>query len=798
MTGVQTCALPISSASGSLLFGQGLILGLQDFAQGTFNQNAGTVTVGTGVNISDASWVRGNNVIGLSLAYNQTSSVGLPSVTKGTYNLNGGELRVNAITTGQGNGFVGALSAPNTFTDAASVYTTTSGGKAFFNWGAATLRPFDSELIVGTGVTVALTAAGATLNTSDAAGIGRLVAFDVPVSGGFGLTQTGNGVMQFNAAATYSGDTTVASGTFRQGLANALPSGAGYGNLILNSGASAAGTFDLNGFNASLNGLSGDATAAVVGKVVNNGAGAATLTVGVNNATSAFNGVLRDNSNSGSGTLALTKVGSGTLTLGGASTYTGATTISAGTLAVNGSLAAGSAVSLASGTTLTGAGTLAGTVSAAAGSTITAGAAGAANLTLSGGLTLSGAATINTSSLALGAGSGAAYLTVGALTANGAAGSVTINVTSGSNYANNASYPLIAYSGTLGGTGSAAFAKGTISGLTGRQTASLDFATAGVVNLLVGGVSPAWTGWDSTANAASNAWREQTLGAWTLTNWYTGTASSPTGTGVSGADAVLFDDTALTVGATLGGTSPTSPVTVDISDGNVTPSSVVFNNVSADYVLTGSNGIAGSTSLVKGGAGKLTINTANSFTGGINLNGGELIVGNAAALGATSNVVAFGAASNAFLTLSNLGVTVGGLTGDATATVRNGGSSADAVLTVGGSATTVFGGSLVDGAGSKKLGLTTAGTATFVLTGANTYTGATSVGAGTTLQVGNGGTAGSLGASAVTVGAGGVMSGADACAKLAAGADLVQVYTGLIYRGPELVREAAQAMAAQA
>ncbi len=44
------------------------------------------------------------------------------------------------------------------------------------------------------------------------------------------------------------------------------------------------------------------------------------------------------------------------------------------------------------------------------------------------------------------------------------------------------------------------------------------------------------------------------------------------------------------------------------------------------------------------------------------------------------------------------------------------------------------------------------------------------------------------------IGVGGVMRGADACAKLAAGADLVQVYTGLIYQGPPLVSSAARAM----
>lgn len=44
------------------------------------------------------------------------------------------------------------------------------------------------------------------------------------------------------------------------------------------------------------------------------------------------------------------------------------------------------------------------------------------------------------------------------------------------------------------------------------------------------------------------------------------------------------------------------------------------------------------------------------------------------------------------------------------------------------------------------------------------------------------------------IGVGGVMSAADAVSKIDAGADLVQIYTGLIYRGPALVREAALAL----
>jgi len=47
------------------------------------------------------------------------------------------------------------------------------------------------------------------------------------------------------------------------------------------------------------------------------------------------------------------------------------------------------------------------------------------------------------------------------------------------------------------------------------------------------------------------------------------------------------------------------------------------------------------------------------------------------------------------------------------------------------------------------------------------------------------------------VGVGGVITGEDAVSKIDAGADLVQIYTGLIYRGPVLVREAAEAIRAR-
>jgi dihydroorotate dehydrogenase len=48
-----------------------------------------------------------------------------------------------------------------------------------------------------------------------------------------------------------------------------------------------------------------------------------------------------------------------------------------------------------------------------------------------------------------------------------------------------------------------------------------------------------------------------------------------------------------------------------------------------------------------------------------------------------------------------------------------------------------------------------------------------------------------LGKNFPIIGAGGIMSAEDAVSKIRAGADVVQIYTGLIYQGPGLVKNAA-------
>ena len=142
----------------------------------------------------------------------------------------------------------------------------------------------------------------------------------------------------------YSGETrigTTAVGSWSGGAAilklgatNALPYGAGKGNVIVGYNVSgSAAQLDLNGFSANINGLS--TNHASISSVNNSSATAATLTLGNGDATASFGGVIQDTG----AALSLVKTGSGTQTLSGTNTYEGTTTVNAGTLAVSGSIA---------------------------------------------------------------------------------------------------------------------------------------------------------------------------------------------------------------------------------------------------------------------------------------------------------------------------------------------------------------------------------------------------------------------------------------------------------------------------
>ena len=143
-------------------------------------------------------------------------------------------------------------------------------------------------------------------------------AADNPNGAVLSLTKEGSGTFTVTSGANiYSGPTTVNNGTLRiSGGNDRLPVGTA---LVVNSGASFGGTFDLNGLNQTVSSLAG--TAGAVSSVISGGG---TLTVNGATSTNFSGGIV--------GTTGLTKAGNSVLTLSGVNTYSGPTLISLGGL----------------------------------------------------------------------------------------------------------------------------------------------------------------------------------------------------------------------------------------------------------------------------------------------------------------------------------------------------------------------------------------------------------------------------------------------------------------------------------
>lgn len=587
----------------------------------------------------------------------------------------------------------------------------------------------NSNVIVGaSGVsigTLSLQNSGTAYTFNSASGTG--------ITGTTVLSKTGTGIVNLAGANTFTGNTSVTAGSLVLKHSAALQN-----STLTTAGIVFDSSVVSNAF--TLGALSGNSAISLL----NNASAPVNLSIGNANTNSTYSGVL-------SGALgAMTKIGNGTLTLGGVNTYAGATLVSVGKLSVTGSLSASSAVSVNANAILSGTGTV-GATTVAAGGIIEPGVNGAGKLTLAG-LNFSGAGSVNFGSLAnYAAATGVQVSGANGFAALGGPGSVAINVTSLAGITNGTAYRLIGYSGTALGT-----TPFTLAALPSRGVGALT-DTGTEIRLTVSSTdSIKWTG----AGTLANGWDTTTQ------NWKLNSDNNPTAYIDTPGDTVIFDDTALP-----------GNTTVNLSTANLSPSSVTFNNTANSYTLQGGFGIGGLAAVTKSGTGTATIATPNSYVGTTGITQGRLNIQHANALGATTGnttvtsgavlqiqggistaaepltlngtgIAASGALQNVsdnntyggLVTLGSTGVRInsdsGTLTLGNTGTITGSGFA----LTAGGAGTTVINSIIGTGAGT----VTKDGNGTLILAGTNTYSGATTISAGT-LQVGNGPT-GSLAA----------------------------------------------------
>ena len=268
------------------------------------------------------------------------------------------------------------------------------------------------------------------------------------------MTKVGSGTLTLTGANTYTGNTTISSGTLQFAKQTSLYNGtnaswtaanikvASGGTLALNvGGASEFSTGNVTTLLTNLGGLGG----AVSNNGLQSGSKIAFDTTG-GNFTVANN--IADSTGTGGGAIGLTKRGTNTLTLTGANTYTGATLVTSGTLVVNGSVGGGG-ITVQSGATLGGNITAGGTTTIQSGGTL-----GVGNSPVTGSFS-----TLNLES---------GGLTVMEIVSRGSAGIAydTIGVSSALSYGGNLT---LTFSGGVGNTG----ADFTL--FTGSATKSLSF-----------------------------------------------------------------------------------------------------------------------------------------------------------------------------------------------------------------------------------------------------------------------------------------------------------------------------------
>ncbi|MCM7587698.1 autotransporter outer membrane beta-barrel domain-containing protein [Enterobacter chuandaensis] len=739
-------------------------------SQRNIEQNSAVVATGTyGYNLNDT------NGLGLSYALNELAiQAGQTLTLSGDTTTPGGAADMKALLSGSGNLAINATDAI-TLTNGSNSFTgttTVTGGT--LRAGAADVIASSSQLTLNSGTTLDLNGFDQQVSNLNGSGNVTLGAGDLTVntqtgpvtyggliSGTGGVTTEGAGTWILTGANTWTGGTTITAGILQLGDGGTSGSLADASAVTVNSGATLA-------FNRS-DALALGNTIAGAGNVVQKGSGATTLS--------------GTNTYSGS-----TTVTAGTLNAAGASALGsgGATVDSGASLLLSFSNGAFSNAVANSGLlNVTGAGnTLSGSISGTGETRISA-----ANTTLSGDNTLfignwniqSGASANVSGGQNL---ADAAVQLDGTLNVAPATGNYTFtNTLTGTGVMNAvlASGSSFAFDNTVGSAFSGTVQLGqSLFSLSGDNTTALTAATLQLDNnsaVTVGAGTQAIGG--LTLNGGTLRFANLPTGVITANSLAINSGAvqiDPTVVGASGgtllnqddganvqlvsASAVSGDASSLTL-ADLSGTA-LSTSQVDIAQGGAT---VAIGTYGYSLNNTGGLGVgytlnelaiqAGQTLTLSGdtatpagaadmkallsGSGNLAINAtdaitltngSNNFTGTTTVTGGTLRAGAADVIASSSQLTLN---SGTTFDLNGFDQQVSSLNGSGNVTLGAGD------LTVNTQTGPVTYGGIISGTG----GVTTEGAGTWILTGANTWTGGTTITAGT-LQLGNGGTTGAL------------------------------------------------------
>ncbi|MEI4507540.1 autotransporter-associated beta strand repeat-containing protein [Sphingopyxis sp. CCNWLW253] len=630
-------------------------------------------------------------------------------------------------------------------------------------------------LFVGGGGTTG-SIASAIVNNFGTLGFNRsdLLSYGGQIGGTGSVRQAGTGTTVLTGTNLYTGGTTIDAGTLQ--LGNGGTTGSIVGNVVDNgllvfnrsnlytfagtiSGSGAvrqigSGTTVLSGINSYAGGTSILGGTLQVSADANLGAAAGGLDFsgGTLRTTASFASA-RNSSLTGAGTIltdtgttfllnglisgagGLTKSGAGILTLTGANSYSGATAVNAGTLLVNGNQSAATGLfTVASGATLGGSGTIGGSVTVLSGGILAPGNS-PGTLNINGDLALAGGSVLNFEFGQADVAGGPLndLINVGGdLTLDG---TLNVNVSAGGNFGGGL-YRVFNYGGALIDNGLA------LGSMPPGSNVTVQTSVAGQVNLINSdGLSLSF--WDGAVGPKFNGAVDGGSGTWHLgggdNNW----------TGADGSINAAFADGTFAIFAGAPGT-----VTVDNGGGAVAATGMQFaadgyvidgaplalvgpeslirvgdgTAAGAGFTATISASLTGASQLVKTDAGTLVLTGANSYTGGTLISGGVVSVENDSFLGNAAGAVTLDGgtlrmtgANAASVHIYNLG-TNGGAIDIANAATANG------VLNA------------MTGSG----GLTKLGAGSLALAADNSYTGGTTIAAGT-LQIGsNSGTTGSI------------------------------------------------------